>query len=153
MHALSRTEIKEMFANKKTHLHKLFLIWFFAYVFYPSQIYAQNISITDTTIYTTINAALSNGNIDILEPFFNKNIDITLPNNSDIFSNKQALYILKEFFKTNPPTLFQPINQNFNNGSNFIVGKMHTKNQHYRVCYITKYTDNKLLIYQIRIEK
>lgn len=140
-----------MFSNKKTHPHKLFLIWLFACLFSINSLYSQQQ--TDSISITTIAEALNNGEIEKLANLFNTKVDITLPDQSGIYSCTQAYFILKDFFKKNPPTSFQIINESLNNGSNFIVGKMHTANQHFRVGYLTKYENNKLYIYQFRIEK
>lgn len=147
----ARTKIKEMFANKKAHQHKLFLIWFFVGFFSINASFAQ---VTfDSTSYQTIANALNSGDIQHLSPMLNTKVDLSLPNQVGIYSNTQTYYILKEFFQKNPPLSFQIINESMNNGSSFIVGNMQTANQDFRVCYLTKITDNKLFIYQFSIEK
>lgn len=141
-----------MFANKKTNIHKPFLFIALTFVFCNLLASAQTNNNTDSITYLTISTALNKGDVKIFNQVLNEKTDITLPYTSGIFSKRQAYYILKDFFENNPPKSFQIINTSVNNGSNFIVGKMHTSNQHYRVCYLTKYTNNNLYIYQIRIE-
>ncbi len=136
-----------MFSNK----NKLFVTWLIALLFIVNFAYSQNT--TDTTAYQTIKKAFNSGDIQQLSLLFNTKVDITLPNEAGIYSSTQAYYILKEFFKLNHPRSFYIITENYNNGSNLIVGKMRTANENFRVCYLTKYSGNKLLIYQIRIEK
>lgn len=142
-----------MFANKKTLTHKPFLFVVLSIIFCAPYCKAQNIAKTDSLTYLSISSALNKGELDIFNKVLNEKTDITLPGKSGIFSKRQAFFILKDFFEKNPPKSFQIINTSINNGSNFIVGKMHTSKQHYRVCYLTKRTNNNLYIYQIRIEK
>jgi len=115
--------------------------------------YVLSQEIIDTTDFKKIEKAIISGETDLLSQFFNIKVDIILPSQSGIYSKLQAHFIIQEFFKKYPPTSFQIINETQNNGSIFTVGKMHTKNQHFRVCYLTKQTNNKILIYQFRIEK
>lgn len=141
-----------MFANKKTHMHKPFLFLYFIVCFCFISVKSQTEASIDSTTYLTISNALNEGKVDIFKDVLYEKTDITLPEQSGIYSKRQAYFILKDFFGKNQPNSFQIINTSFNNGSNFIVGKMHTNNQHYRVCYLTKYTNNNFYIYQIRIE-
>ncbi len=140
-----------MFSNKKVQLYKLFTIWLFASIIFSGYANAQNTK--DTVAYKTIENAFKSGEMQKLSQLFNNKIDVTLPNQTGIYSSTQAYYILKEFFKSNKPRSFYIITENYNNGSNLIVGKMSTANENFRVCYLTKYSENRLLIYQIRIEK
>ncbi len=140
-----------MFSNKKTHNHKLFLIWLFFTFFLASQGFSQ--AQNDSTIHNSISKALQSGQAKELSELFYEKVDIILPNQSGIYSKSQAFFIIKDFFEKNPPVSFQVINQNFNNGSSFVVGKLHTAKQHFRVCYLTKYSDNLFYIYQFRIEE
>jgi len=140
-----------MFANKKAHQHKLFLIWIFVGLFYINNIYSQQSN--DSITYDNISRALNSGDIQQLAPLFYTKVEITLPDKAGIYSQAQAYYVIKDFFDKNPPTSFEIINESLNNKSNFIVGKMHTNTQLFRICYLAKYTDNKLYIYQFSVEK
>lgn len=142
-----------MFANKKTQAPKLLLFVLLSITILSKPVKAQKTINADSITCIRISEALNKGNIEALKEVLNRKTDITLPDKSGIYSNRQAYFILKYFFTENPPKSFQIINTSFNNGSNFVVGKMHTTSQHYRVCYLTKEINNKSYIYQIRIEK
>jgi len=140
-----------MFANKKEHRHKLFLIWVLAGFFFINNANSQELP--DSVTYQTIATALNSGDIEQIAPLLYTKVEIALPDKAGIYSQAQAYYILKDFFEKNHPTSFQIINESSTNKSNFIVGKMHTATQHFRICYLTKYSDNKLYIYQFSVEK
>jgi len=145
-----KTENTEMFLKKKLLKPTLFFI---GVLFIISSTFAQVSSKSDTVLNSKIAKAILSADANSLSDLFHSQIDMVLPNNSGIYSKVQAKFILKEFFRINKPESFFIINENTNKGSNFILGKLHTDNHHYRVCFLTKGNNEINLIYQIRIEK
>ncbi|MBI9067897.1 MAG: DUF4783 domain-containing protein [Salinivirgaceae bacterium] len=146
-----KTENTEMFLKKKKLLQRTFICIIAITLFFINNGYSQNQ--TDSLINKQISKAILDGNANDLSILFHSQVDMVLPQQSGIFSKVQAKFILKEFFKTNIPESFNIITQDANKGSNFIVAKLHTVDQHYRVCFLTKKTLESTLIYQIIIEK
>ncbi len=95
----------------------------------------------------------ANGNAEKLASYFNENIELVIPQKSGIFSKSQAQMILKEFFSTNPPSSFKIIHQGSRQNASFAIGNYKSGNNFYRFYFLTKKTNNKLLIHQLRIEK
>lgn len=116
-----------------------------------NQVYSQTIS--DTSFYSIITESITNSNVELLTRIVNKNVDIVLPSLSGIYSRHQSKFILKSFFEGNKPESFHLMTKNRQNNSGYFIGKLHTSNKHYRVCFLTKRNQNRLLIYQIRIEE
>ncbi len=98
-------------------------------------------------------SATGNGNADKLASYFNDNIELVLPQKSGIFSKSQAQMILKEFFTNNPPASFKIIHQGSRQNASFAIGNYKSGGNVYRFYFLTKKTNNKLLIHQLRIEK
>lgn len=145
-----KTENTEMFLKKKLLRRTFFFLGMFIFLIF-NETSAQNNQ--DTVLNSKIVESIINADVDGLSNFFYTQIDLVFPDEFGIYSKRQAKFILKDFFKDNVPESFNIINQNNNKGSNFIVGKLHTASQHYRVCFLTKENKNETLIYQIRIEK
>lgn len=107
----------------------------------------------DSIFNKKVEMAIKQGDAEKLSLLFYTKIDLTLINNSGLYSKHQAKFVLTEFFKDNRPDSFNILNESKNMESNFTVGRLHTTHQHFRVCYLTKVINNKLYIYQLRIEK
>ena len=138
-----------MFLKKKLGI-SLFIAVLMLIVF---QVSAQNRNATDTVLNNNIVSAVLSSDANNLAKHFHNQIDLVLMDDSGIYSKLQATFILKDFFKTNKAESFHIINEDTNKGSNFIVGKLHTADRQYRVCFLTKESDKKTLIYQVRIEE
>ncbi len=108
---------------------------------------------SDSVFYSLITNAIIEGNADELSALFHSKVDLTLPGQNNIYSKYQAKFILKDFFLKHRPDSFNLVNQNKIDDSSFIVGKLHTAEKHYRVCFLTKTISNVIYIYQIRIEE
>jgi hypothetical protein len=77
-------------------------------------------------------AALRTGNARELAKHFDTRIDISLPDISDNFSRNQAEMILKDFFNNNGVKNFVVKHKGENNGSQFCIGLLQTKNGNFR---------------------
>jgi len=76
--------------------------------------------------------ALRTGNANQLAKYFDTRVDISLPNKSDNFSKNQAEMILKDFFASNVVKNFQVKHKGENNGSQFCIGLLETRNGNFR---------------------
>ncbi len=76
--------------------------------------------------------ALRTGDAAQLAKHFDNRVDISLPNKSDNYSKKQAEMILKDFFATNEVKNFQVKHKGENNGSQFCIGLLQTRNGNFR---------------------
>ncbi len=89
-------------------------------------------SFTSTYSIDEVLVALRKGDAAQLAKYFDNRVDISLPNKSDNYSKKQGEMILKDFFATNEVKNFQVKHKGENNGSQFCIGLLQTRNGNFR---------------------
>ncbi|MDD5569692.1 MAG: DUF4783 domain-containing protein [Bacteroidales bacterium] len=100
-----------------------------------------------------ITKAINSGNAKELAKFFNTTIDLTLPGYEDTYSKAQAEIIVKEFFTKNAPKSFTVIHKGLSkDNSPYIIGKLETNKNSFRVTYLLRKVSDKYLIHQLRFE-
>ena len=101
-----------------------------------------------------IKEALGDGNTTVLVSMMNSNVELTLPNSSDVHSKNQTKVILDDLFNKNKPSNFLITHKTENEKSGFIMGKLYTDKGSYNINILLRKSDSpKFLIYQLRIEK
>lgn len=100
-----------------------------------------------------ISGATKNGDATELASYFNSRIELVLPDKSGVFSKEQAQYLMKDFFANYPPSSFQIIHQGERENATFAIGRYIYNRGQYRLLFLTKSSDGKTLIHQLRIEK
>ncbi len=94
-------------------------------------------------------AAMRSGNANQLSRYFDDRIDIQLPSKSDNYSKTQAEMILKDFFSTNEVKNFQVKHKGENNGAQFCIGLLETKNGNYRTKLYMKQKGERQVLQEI----
>ena len=97
-------------------------------------------------------SALKAGNATQLSKYFDSRVDITLPNKSDNFSRNQAEMILKDFFANNDVKTFVVKHKGEQNGSQFCIGLLQTKNVNFRTKFFMKQKGNKQVVQELGFE-
>lgn len=97
-------------------------------------------------------AALKSGNAGQLAKYFDSRVDISLPNKSDNFSKNQAEMILRDFFASNEVKNFQVKHKGENNGSQFCIGLLQTRNGNYRTKLYMKQKGNLQVVQEIAFQ-
>ena len=97
-------------------------------------------------------SALKSGNAEELAKFFDTRVDISLPNKSDNYSKKQAEMILKDFFASNEVKNFQVKHKGENNGSQFCIGLLVTKNGNFRTKLYMKQKNGQQVVQEIAFQ-
>ncbi len=100
-----------------------------------------------------ITKTIQNANADNFSQYFNSKIELVLAEKSGVFSKEQAELIIDNFFSSHPPKKFNIIHEGIRQSSSFAIGKYYTEKGIYRFYFLTKHTDNKTYIHQLRIEK
>ncbi len=85
--------------------------------------------------------------------YFNDNVDMTVPRAEDLYTKAQAKGILADFFRRNPVRDFVVVHKGTKENAAFLIGNQITANGSFRVSIFTRKSGNKLLVYQLRIEK
>ncbi len=109
-------------------------------------------SAQNTSIPVDIVTAISQGNASRLTPYLGTNVELVIGNKNDIYSKQQAVEIVSEFFRKNSVNDFQILHSGSKDTSSFAIGSLKTSTGTYRVYILTRKTDGKSLIQQLRIE-
>ena len=100
-----------------------------------------------------ISLAFKAGNSVELAKFFNSNIELVVLSNEDLYSKTQAERIIRDFFKNYPPKKFTILHHGGKEDSKYSIAELVTDNVTFRIYFLLKTRDGKLLIHQLRIEK
>ena len=123
----------------------------------------RTVVVTGFIIFTAISAiaieipsgiihAFSKGDALALSAYFSSTLELTLNDKEEIYSKTQAEIILRKFFTDNPPTQFRIIHEGGKERSKYAIGKLSTGTRSFRVTFLLKTMENKVLIHQLRIE-
>lgn len=93
--------------------------------------------------------AMRSGNANQLSRYFDDRIDIQLPSKSDNYSRTQAEMILKDFFSSNEVKNFQVKHKGENNGAQFCIGLLQTRNGNYRTKLYMKQKGDRQVLQEI----
>jgi len=94
-------------------------------------------------------SAMRTGNANQLSKYFDDRIDIQLPNKSDNYSKTQAEMILKDFFSNSEVKNFQVKHKGENNGAQFCIGLLQTRNGNYRTKLYMKQKGDRQVLQEI----
>jgi len=97
-------------------------------------------------------AAMKTGNSAAVARFFDKSVEISMPDKSNSYSKSQAELVLKDFFTSNPVKSFEIIHKGENAGSQYCIGTLQTKNGTYRTTIFMKQKDNSQVLQELRFE-
>ena len=110
------------------------------------------LSFVQTSSIEKVLVALRTGNATELAKYFDSRIDISLPNKSDNYSKNQAEMILKDFFVNNEVKNFQVKHKGENNGSQFCIGLLQTKNGNFRTKIYMKKKGSQQVVQEIAFQ-
>ncbi len=96
--------------------------------------------------------AINKSNVSLLSSYFDKNIEIALPDKNDNYNKLQAEYIVKDFFVSNSIKSFTTTHKGNNNGSEYCIGVLLTQKGTYRLTFFAKLKEGKTVIQEFRIE-
>jgi hypothetical protein len=98
-------------------------------------------------------SALKSGNALELSKYFDKTVEITLPEKSNSYSKSQASIVLRDFFKNKQVKDFKVIHQSQKEDSEFCIGTLITTKGSFRVTIFTRQSGQQKLIQELRFEK
>ncbi len=94
------------------------------------------------------------GNAKEISKYFSPTVNLSIINDSNVYSKVQAEIILESFFKTNSPTGSKIVHRlDSNPNYQYAVIELNTIKGYFRVSYSIKIIDNQAQIVEIRIEK
>ena len=101
----------------------------------------------------TVIQAVKKGNASEIDPFMNSKVELVIPGKSGVFSQEQAHFILKDFFKDNRVQSFEMLHHGTRQNATFAIGRYSCNNGTYRMYFLVKRSNDHSVIHQIRIEK
>jgi hypothetical protein len=122
------------------------LIWSVLAVFLliPGMLLAQGDIVND------VKESIKAGSSKELAKYLNTSVDVTMDGDMGTYSKTQAEFILRDFFKENPPSSFTIVHQGASKGGlPYAIGQYLSGNLTYRVWMRIKNTGNKFLIHEI----
>jgi hypothetical protein len=96
--------------------------------------------------------AIKTGNATQLSKYFDTRVDISLPGKSDNYSKSQAEMILKDFFANNSVKNFVVKHKGEQNGSQFCIGLLQTKNANFRTKFFMKQKGSQQVVQEMGFE-
>jgi hypothetical protein len=93
------------------------------------------------------------GSAESISQYFDETIELNAPGIEGLHSRDQANFILKDFFRNNPPTgFFVKHNGDSKNGAHYAIGELTTSKGVFRVYLLYFGEGNKISIRELRIE-
>ena len=97
-------------------------------------------------------AAMKSGNAAQVATFFDKNIEISVPDKSNSYSKSQGELVLKDFFTINVVKSFEVIHKGENGGSQYCIGTLVTKGGNFRTTIFMKQKGTQQVLQELRFE-
>ncbi|HEX9649038.1 MAG TPA: DUF4783 domain-containing protein [Cyclobacteriaceae bacterium] len=131
---------------KKEPLYRLFfLVIFFVFGF---------VGKAQEDIIHSVESAMKLGSSKELARYLNQTVEINLEGEISSYSKMQAEFVLKDFFKKNPPEGFEIIHNGTSKGGlKYAIGKYSCKRGYFRVWMRVKEFSGKLLVYEMNFFK
>ncbi len=121
------------------------LFWFFTF----SQVMAQTNGVVEQ-----VKESIKAGNAKELAKYLTSSVDVTLEGKPNTYSKAQAEFVLRDFFKANPPSEFSIIHQGSSKGGQpFAIGQFKSGNSTFRVWMKIKVTGNQSQVQEISFVK
>ncbi len=98
-------------------------------------------------------ASLKSGNVTQIAKYFDRTVEIALPEKTNSYSRSQAEMILRDFLGNENVRAFQVIHKGDTGGSQFVVGKLVTQKASYRTTVLMKQKGDRQVLQEIRFEK
>jgi hypothetical protein len=136
----------DYFRCKMKLMHRLFLLALLVFYFSP------DIKAQDPSESERISTYFELGNASGLSKYFKDNIDITLNDESKVYTRAQAEKMLQSFFASNKPSGFRVMHRGKSKtGLEYVIANLESGEELFRVSYYFRITDGKLLIQQLMI--
>lgn len=105
--------------------------------------------------FSGISSAISSKDATALSSFFDAQVEITTPDQDDVFSKSEATDIIKSFFAKYNVTAFKLEHQGSSKGkdSEYAIGDMTASGKKFRVFIYVIETSGKTVIQQIQFEQ
>jgi hypothetical protein len=99
----------------------------------------NHLTIAQSDVLTNVKTQLKQGNAKEIARYFNDIIEISIDGEKGNYSKTQGEFILRDFFRDNPPDDYRKIHQGASKeGLNYMIGKYTCPKGTYRVYIVVK---------------
>lgn len=133
---------------KTMKLFKIILIGFIL-VLIPS---IKTIAQSNSKLPNELISSIKKGDSGKLSSFFRDRIELSIQEKEATYSKTQATQIMAKFFSDFPPSKFSIKHRGGKTGSEYIIGKLETKKQNFRIVFFMKTINGKFFIHKFDIE-
>jgi hypothetical protein len=127
---------------------KLILSLLAVFCLYPAMLLAQGDIVND------VRESIKAGSSKELAKYLNNTVDVTMDGDMGTYSKTQAEFILRDFFKENPPSSFTIVHQGASKGGlPYAIGQYLSADRTFRVWMRIKNTGDRYLIHEISFIK
>jgi len=113
------------------------------------QVFAQGSNVVEQ-----VKESIKAGSAKELAKYLNASVDVTIDGKPDTYSKAQAEFVLRDFFKANPPSEFNIIHQGSSKGGQpFAIGQYKSGANTFRVWMKIKVAGNQSLVQEISFVK
>jgi len=121
---------------------------------FPAIILSVMLSLNTRDVCSEINKSITAGDAQQLSKYLSSTVEMSVLGKEGYFSRVQAVSILSEFFKTNPPKDFV-VKQGGSNSENtkFSIGTYTATTGSFKIYYVVKKEQENEFIHKLTIEK
>jgi hypothetical protein len=116
-------------------------------------VFTVNSSVLSQPVDSVLSNLIQSGNAEKLVDYFNESVDLGLPEADQDYSKKQALMVMRDFFKNYPPESFNLKESGFTSEDNmFMIGDYITGENTYQLLVLLRRTNKDFLIHKMKFE-
>lgn len=107
------------------------------------------------TLFSSIDEVINEmkaGNAAGIAQYFDRTVELNMPDKSNSYSKSQAELVLKDFFSANAVKSFAVIHKGENSGSQYCIGTLVTRNGSFRTTIFMKQKGDKQVLQKITFE-
>ena len=105
-------------------------------------------------IFAPMKDAIKAGNAKELAKFFNQTVDVNLEGEVNTYSKAQAEFVLRDFFKKNPPSDFSIVHTGSSKGGlQFAIANFKSSSNQFNTLIRVKQSESTYLIHEISFVK
>jgi hypothetical protein len=121
------------------------IAWLMVWLFAGTTVHAQNKAIVDG-----VKESIKAGSAKELGKYLSASVDLTLDGKPNNYSKAQAEFVLRDFFRANPPAEFSILHQGSSKGGQpWAIGNYKSGNDTYRIWIKFKTAGNQTFVQEI----
>ncbi len=129
-------------------MKKMIVLAFGVLLVFPFTSYAQK------DVLDEISLALKGGASKEMVKYFNNSVDLTFENDTQTYSKAQSEFVLKDFFKKNPPSNFMIEHYGASKGGQpYAIGQYKSGNKQFRVWIRLKESAGSYKVHEMSIDE